>query len=150
MTDEGGVTMLERPFVVLGTQQVAIGAADKRRLTRLWVEIPGWRPRAATGPRRRTSMKTSCRSPRDDSMARSTWCSLWDADAKPRVNEPALNHIGPWVDDLAAAYDRLSAKGVRFAAGGIRKGTAGHDVCELVMTWSRYRSFTPMVSTTCS
>ena len=83
-------------------------------------------------------------------MARSTWCSLWDADAKPRVNEPALNHIGPWVDDLAAAYDRLSAKGVRFAAGGIRKGTAGHDVCELVMTWSRYRSFTPMVSTTCS
>ena len=51
------------------------------------------------------------------------------AEAKPRIDEPALNHIGLWVDDLAAAYDWLSAKGVRFAAGGIRRGAAGHDVC---------------------
>ena len=32
-------------------------------------------------------------------------------------------------DDLAAAYAWLSAQGVRFAPGGIRKGASGHDVC---------------------
>ena len=36
--------MFERPFMVLGIQQVAIGAADKHRLTRLWVEILGLVP----------------------------------------------------------------------------------------------------------
>jgi lactoylglutathione lyase len=33
------------------------------------------------------------------------------------------------VDDLTAAIGWLSARGVRFAPGGIRKGAAGHDIC---------------------
>ena len=45
------------------------------------------------------------------------------------MHEPALNHVGLWVDDLAAAYAWLEAQGVRFTPGGIRKGAAGHDVC---------------------
>jgi len=52
-----------------------------------------------------------------------------DADKKPKVHDPALNHIGLWVDDLAAAVAWLEKKGVRFTPGGIRKGAAGHDVC---------------------
>jgi lactoylglutathione lyase len=40
-----------------------------------------------------------------------------------------LNHIGLWVDDLAAAHAWLSARGVRFTAGGVRVGAAGHAVC---------------------
>jgi lactoylglutathione lyase len=52
-----------------------------------------------------------------------------DENRKPRVHEPALNHIGVWVSDLRAAVAWLSEKGVRFAPGGIRKGAAGHDVC---------------------
>jgi lactoylglutathione lyase len=52
-----------------------------------------------------------------------------DAARAPRVHEPALNHIGLWIDDLLAAYAWLEAHGVRFAPGGIRKGAAGHDVC---------------------
>ncbi len=52
-----------------------------------------------------------------------------DAEKKPRVHEPALNHIGLWVDDLHAAVEWLTKSGVRFAPGGIRKGAAGHDVC---------------------
>ena len=121
--------MLERPFVVLGTQQVAIGAADKRRLTRLWVETLGLAP---TG-----SYRSAAENVDEDVVSFATGrqhCEIdlmqpLDADAKPRVGEPALNHVGLWVDDLAAAYDWLSAKGVRFAAGGIRRGAAGHDVC---------------------
>jgi lactoylglutathione lyase len=52
-----------------------------------------------------------------------------DPNARPRVDEPALHHVGLWVDDLAQAVAWLTARGVRFAPGGIRRGAAGHDVC---------------------
>ncbi len=51
-----------------------------------------------------------------------------DAASKPRVDTPALNHIGLWVDNIEAAVAELRAKGMRFTPGGIRKGAAGHDV----------------------
>jgi lactoylglutathione lyase len=37
--------------------------------------------------------------------------------------------VGLWVDDLPAAVRWMTAHGVRFAPGGIRKGAAGHDIC---------------------
>ena len=51
-----------------------------------------------------------------------------DPAKKPAVHEPPLNHVGLWVDDLPRAVEWLTAKGVRFAPGGIRKGAAGHDI----------------------
>ena len=39
-----------------------------------------------------------------------------DPEKKPKVNDPALNHIGLWVDDLHAAVAWLSQKGVRLPA----------------------------------
>lgn len=51
-----------------------------------------------------------------------------DPARKPAVHDPPLNHVGLWVDDLAAAVAWLAARGVRFAPGGIRKGAAGHDI----------------------
>ncbi len=52
-----------------------------------------------------------------------------DATKAPKVHEPALNHVGLWVDDIQKAVAWLSEQGVRFAPGGIRKGAAGFDVC---------------------
>ena len=52
-----------------------------------------------------------------------------DADARPKVHDPSLNHIGLWVDDLPAAVEWLEANGMRFTPGGIRKGASGHDIC---------------------
>lgn len=52
-----------------------------------------------------------------------------DPDARPRVHEPALNHVGLWVDDLPRAVEWLQSQGVRFTPGGIRAGAGGHDVC---------------------
>ncbi len=46
----------------------------------------------------------------------------------PKVDSPPLNHIGLWVDNLEAAVKHLTAAGVRFTPGGIRKGAAGHNV----------------------
>jgi len=52
-----------------------------------------------------------------------------DPEKKPKVQDPPLNHIGLWIDDLSAAVEWLGANGVRFTPGGIRKGAAGYDVC---------------------
>ena len=121
--------MVERPFVILGLQHVAVGAAEKRRLARLWVELLGLE---LVG-----SYRSAAENVDEDIVSFGKGRQLCEIDlmqpvdpgARPRVDEPALNHIGLWVDDLAAAYDWLGARGVRFAAGGIRKGAAGHDIC---------------------
>jgi len=52
-----------------------------------------------------------------------------DPDGRPKVHDPALNHIGLWVDDLGAAVEWLDAQRMRFTPGGIRKGASGHDIC---------------------
>ena len=52
-----------------------------------------------------------------------------DPDKKPSVQNPPLNHVGMWIDDLPAAVDWLQARGVRFTPGGIRKGASGFDIC---------------------
>jgi hypothetical protein len=54
-----------------------------------------------------------------------------DAEKKPAVHATPLNHVGLWVDDLPKAMAWLTAQGVRFAPGGIRKGAAGYDICFL-------------------
>jgi lactoylglutathione lyase len=52
-----------------------------------------------------------------------------DADKKPAVHVPQLNHVGLWIDDLASAVAWMQSQGVRFTPGGIRKGASGFDVC---------------------
>lgn len=115
----------QRPFRVLGLQQVAIGGPDKSALRKLWVELLG------------VPVLGSYRSERenvDEDILQLGAVELdlmqpINPDAKPKVHEPALNHIGLWVDDLPAAVAWLTEQGVRFTPGGIRKGAAGHDVC---------------------
>ena len=51
-----------------------------------------------------------------------------DPDKKPAVHTTPLNHVGLWIDDLPQAVTWLTAQGVRFAPGGIRKGAAGFDI----------------------
>jgi lactoylglutathione lyase len=120
--------MSTRPFRILGVQQIAVGSEDKARLRRLWVDCLGV---TITGQFR------SVRENVDEDIASvgtgPARCEIdlmqpLDAAAKPAVHVPPLNHIGLWVDDLAAAVTWLAAQGVRFAPGGIRQGAAGHDV----------------------
>lgn len=121
--------MEERPFQILGIQQIAVGSLDKRSLRRLWIETLGLTP---AGSARRESENVD-----EDIAVLGTGpfkvevdlMQPLDPEARPRVHEPALNHVGLWVDDLPAAVDWLRAHGVRFTPGGIRKGAAGHDIC---------------------
>ncbi len=45
-----------------------------------------------------------------------------DPEKAPKVHIPALNHIGLWIDDLEVAVETLTAQGIKFTPGGIRKG----------------------------
>jgi lactoylglutathione lyase len=116
---------MQRPFRVLGVQQIAIGGRSKARLRTLWVDLLGVRH---TG-----SFRSAAENVDEDILtAGDVEIDLMepiDPDARPRVHEPPLNHIGLWIDDLPAAVAWLQQRGVRFTPGGIRKGAAGHDVC---------------------
>jgi lactoylglutathione lyase len=121
--------MSQRPFKVLGIQQIAIGGADKQVLRRLWVDLLGI---PVVGSYRSASENVNEDILRLGSGSNACEIDLMqplDVNAKPAVHVPPLNHIGLWVDDLPAAVRWLTDQGVRFAPGGIRKGAAGHDVC---------------------
>jgi lactoylglutathione lyase len=118
-----------RPFRILGVQQIAVGAADKAPLRRLWIDLLGLED---AGTFRSESENVDEDIAVAGAGAMRVEVDLMqpiDPERRPRVHDPALNHVGLWVDDLAAAVAWLSARGVRFTPGGIRKGAAGHDVC---------------------
>ena len=121
--------MSDRPFKVLGIQQIAVGGLDKKRLRTLWVDTLGLTLSgdfqsakenvdediavAGTGP---LKVEVDLMQP-------------LDPDKKPKVQDPPLNHVGLWIDDLSAAVEWLEARGMRFTPGGIRKGASGFDIC---------------------
>ena len=115
----------ERPVRVLGVQQIAIGGEDKAALRALWVDLLGV-PSVGTYRSERENV--------DEDILSIAGVEIdlmqpIDPTKSPKVHDPKLNHVGLWVDDLAAAVAWLTAQGVRFTPGGIRKGAAGHDVC---------------------
>ena len=120
--------MSDRPFRVLGVEQIAIGGLDLNALRGLWIDTLGLTPGgtfrneienvegeiafAGSGPFR-VSMNL---------------LKPIDPERSPRAHKPPLNHIGLWVDDLPAAVDWLSAQGIGFTPRGIREGAAGRDI----------------------
>lgn len=118
-----------RPFRILGVQQIAIGAPSKAPLVQLWVELLGV-PAVGHFRSEKENVDEDILAIGDgDARVEIDLMQPIDPDGRPRVHEPALNHIGLWVDDLRAAVAWLGERGVRFTPGGIRKGAAGHDVC---------------------
>ena len=117
-----------RPFKVLGIQQIAVGGPSKERLKKLWVEMFGL---AVTG-----NFVSERENVDEDITAIGSGpfkvevdlMQPLDAAKKPAVHETPLNHVGLWIDDLPVAVEWLTAQGVRFAPGGIRKGAAGFDI----------------------
>ncbi|HEX3773746.1 MAG TPA: VOC family protein [Polyangiaceae bacterium] len=121
--------MSGRPFRILGLQQVAIGALDKQRLLDFWVTLLGLPRRGDFESAAENVSEAILELGAGPLAVEIDLMQPLDAKQKPKVHEPALNHLGLWVDDLRAAHGWLLARGVRFAPGGIRPGAAGHDVC---------------------
>jgi lactoylglutathione lyase len=119
----------DRPFNVLGLQQIALGAASKAELRALWVDRLGI---ASTGwfrSERENVDEDVCEVGQGLARVEIDLMEPIDPDGKPAVHVPPLNHVGLWIDDLRAAVAWLEADGVRMAPGGIRTGASGHDIC---------------------
>jgi lactoylglutathione lyase len=121
--------MKQKPFRILGLQQIALGAADKSLLSRLWVELLGVEIVGQYRSEKENVEEDIGVLGRGAARCEIDLMQPLDPAKKPAVHEPPLNHVGLWVDDLRAAYGWLQERGVRFAPGGIRKGAAGHDIC---------------------
>jgi lactoylglutathione lyase len=120
---------MQRPFRILGLQQIAVGAPDKGALRQLWVELLGLQVVDTYRSEKENVDEDIAVLGQGPTRVEVDLMQPLDPDKRPKVHDPALNHIGLWVDDLAAAVSWLGAQGVRFTPGGIRKGAGGHDVC---------------------
>ena len=121
--------MESRPFKVLGIQQIAIGAPDKDKLRRLWVDMLGLEVSGHFVSERENVDEDICTLGVGAFKVEVDLMQPLDIDKKPAVHTTPLNHVGLWIDDLPKAVEWLTAQGVRFAPGGIRKGAAGFDIC---------------------
>lgn len=117
-----------RPFKVLGLQQIAIGGLSKDRLRALWVDMLGLEVSSNFISERENVDEDIAAIGHGAFKVEVDLMQPLDANKKPFVAEPPLNHIGLWIDDLPRAVEWLTAQGVRFAPGGIRKGAAGYDI----------------------
>lgn len=119
----------ERPFKVLGLQQIAVGGLDKAALRGFWVDMLGLRYSSTYVSEKENVDEDICEIGHGAFKVEVDLMQPLDPEKRPKVHEPALNHIGLWIDDLTVAVDWLGEQGVRFTPGGIRKGAAGYDVC---------------------
>ena len=120
---------MDKPFKILGVQQIAIGGSDKLRLRRLWVDLFGLE---VTGTFRSASENVDediCALGAGPLRVEGDLMQPLDPDRKPAVQTTPLNHVGLWIDDLPAAVEWLMGRGLRFAPGGIRRGGSGFDIC---------------------
>ncbi len=122
---------MNRPFKVLGIQQIAIGGPSKAKLRTLWVDMLGLEVTGNFVSERENVDEDICAMGAGPFKVEVDLMQPIDPDKKPAVHTTPLNHVGLWIDDLPQAVSWLTAKGVRFAPGGIRQGAAGFDICFL-------------------
>jgi len=121
--------MSARPFRVLGLQQIAIGRLDKGALAELWTDLLGVDRVGDYVSESENVDEDILRLGAGPHAVEIDLMQPIDPERSPKVHVPTLNHVGVWIDDLAACVEWLSAQGMRFTPGGIRAGAAGHDVC---------------------
>ncbi|MFM8461302.1 MAG: VOC family protein [Polynucleobacter victoriensis] len=119
---------MTKPFKILGIQQVAIGGPDKSKLQKLWVDMFGLEITGTFQSERENVDEDICAMGKGVHKVEVDLMQPIDPEKKPAVHATPLNHIGLWVDNLPVAVEWLTANGVRFAPGGIRKGAAGYDI----------------------
>lgn len=121
--------MNARPFKVLGIQQIAVGGTDKAKLRTFWVDMLGLEVTGTYKSERENVDEDICAIGAGPFKVEVDLMQPMDIDRKPAVHATPLNHVGLWIDDLPKAVEWLTAQGVRFAPGGIRRGAAGFDIC---------------------
>ncbi|MCX7809842.1 MAG: VOC family protein [Leptospiraceae bacterium] len=119
---------MERPFKILGIQQIAIGGLDKEKLKKFWVDLLGLSIVGTFKSERENVDEDILKLGKDPYAVEVDIMQPLDPEKSPKVHVPPLNHIGLWVDNIEVAVEWLTKQGVRFAPGGIRVGASGHKV----------------------
>ena len=120
--------MTGRPFRILGVEQIAIGGLDLDALRHLWIDTLGVEKIGEFTSEAENVQEDILRIGAGPQAVEIDLMQPLDPDARPKPHEPALNHIGLWVDDLPAAVEWLIDRGMRFTPGGIRRGAGGHEI----------------------
>jgi lactoylglutathione lyase len=119
---------MNRPFKILGVHHIAIGSLDMARTRHLWGEVLGLAIGEPFTLASENVIGSIARLGRGAHTVELDLLQPLDADKKPAPHLPPLNHVAFWVDHLAEAVEWLSAQGVRFTPGGIRKGAEGRQM----------------------
>jgi lactoylglutathione lyase len=118
-----------RPFKILGIHHIAVGGLDKAALRRFWVDTLGIHSKGNYKSEKENVDEDIAEMGAGAFAVEIDLMQPLDPEKRPKVHEPALNHVGLWVDDLQSCVKWLDEQGCRFTPGGIRKGAAGYEVC---------------------
>ncbi len=91
----------DRPFRVLGIQQVAIGGLDKGALSGLWTGLLGVEKVGDYVAESENVDEDILRLGHGPHAVEIDLMQPLDPDVAPKVHVPTLNHLGLWIDDLA-------------------------------------------------
>ena len=83
-----------RPFSILGIQQIAVGGADKEKLRSFWVDLLGLTYRDTFVSERENVDEDICEMGAGEFVVEVDLMQPLDREKKPRVDIPALNHVG--------------------------------------------------------
>lgn len=119
---------MTRPFRILGVHHIAIGNADLGRLRHLWGDVLGLSLGETFTLASENVTGSIARLEAGPYTVEVDLLQPLDSEKKPAPHAPPLNHIAFWVDHLAEAVEWLTAQGVRFTPGGIRKGAEGREM----------------------
>ena len=122
-----GFASANRPFRVLGLQQVAVGGETKDGMRKIWQDMLGLQKHGEFRSEKENVDEDILVMGRGLAVVEVDIMAPIDVAKSPKVHIPSLNHIGLWVDNLDVCVEWLKGNGVRFA-GGIRVGAAGHKV----------------------
>lgn len=122
-------TATDRPFRVLGIQQIAIGGSDLGPMRHFWNDLLGVEKVGDYTSESENVVEDILLTGKGAGAVEIDLMQPVDPDRNPKVDNTPLNHIGLWIDDLPTAVEWLTDQGVRFTPGGIRPGAAGHDIC---------------------
>jgi len=117
--------MSTRPFRVLGVQQIAIGGPSKAPLRRLWVELLGAEPLGAFRSETENVDEDIVGVGEGAGLVEIDLMQPIDPEKSPKVHQPALNHIGLWVDDLAAGVASIGLADLEAALAQAREASGG-------------------------
>ncbi len=120
---------MDKPFRILGINHIAISTLNRQGMQQLWVQVFGARADHGFSSEEENVREDVYFLGEPPYQVQIDIMEPIDVAKNPGLTAFPLNHIGLWVDDLPTAFEWMKSKGIRFTSGGIRKGSAGHDVC---------------------